>query len=166
MDYIIENQIKDVILVARWPIYVYGRSDGKLDVILRDDRTKSTSPVQAEEVFRRNFPATLKKLSDHGVTIWLMRNVALQPVSVPEALAQIASRGRDLNSLARPVAEHRKYDEPINHLLDEIASGIYEMARDGQSLYGDRNHLSPFGSQALVPLFEPIFKHVVEKKEP
>jgi len=40
------------------------------------------------------------------------------------------------------------------------SSGIYLMAKDGQALYNDQDHLTRFGPMQLRPLFEPIFHSI------
>jgi hypothetical protein len=106
-----------------------------------------------------------------------MRAVAHQPLGVPETIAQARSRGFDENAFAIPLPEHEKNDATVNRLLDEAIAGTrttvldprpfftdgdgrYLMSRDGQALYTDRSHLSPYGSRELRELFEPLFREI------
>ena len=34
------------------------------------------------------------------------------------------------------------------------------MSKEGQALYADRSHLSPYGSRELRELFEPLFEEI------
>lgn len=168
------KQIKNVLMTARWSIYVFGEPNEDLDLIVCDSQTESRSPQQAREVFVRNLRRTVARLRDGGVAVWIMRDVALQPRSVPETLAQTASRGMDLNSFAQDASVQKLEGKEINQLIDQAIqglgaqvldpiplfvgpSGIYLMAKDGKALYNDRHHLTRFGSMQLRPLFEPVF---------
>ncbi len=177
LEYALDNGIKNVLFVARWSVYVNGMPSQDLDLIIGDTETKSKTPEQAGKVFARNLRKTVSRLRENGVNVWILRDVAFQPRSVPATLAQTASRGMDLNSFARPVSEHRKRDAKINQLIDDAveglgakvldpipvftdASGIYLMAKDGKALYNDQDHLKPFGAMLLEPLLTPVFEGI------
>jgi hypothetical protein len=104
-----------------------------------------------------------------------MRSVPQQPHRVPEALARIAIRGETPDALAWSVAIHRERDRRENEILDQAVagtgaslldplpflgdgSGTMPMVREGKALYMDRDHLSPYGSMLLVPLFDELFR--------
>jgi hypothetical protein len=42
--------------------------------------------------------------------------------------------------------------------------GRYLMSREGQALYTDRSHLSPYGSRELREFFEPLFRDITGPK--
>ncbi len=178
LKYALEHRIQHVLLVARWSVYVNGMPNQDLDLIVGDAVTHSETPQQAAGVFVRNLRKTVSQLRENDVKVWILRDVAYQPRSVPATLAQAASRGMDLNSFALPVSEHRKRDAEINRLIDEAveglgatvldpipvftdSAGIYLMAKDGQALYNDQDHLKPFGAMLLEPLLEPVFAGIV-----
>lgn len=177
LELIRRERFREVILIGKWPLYLTGRSDGELDRILRDADHRSDEPGEAIEVFLRRFPAELETLRLLGCRVTVMRSVPLQPHSVPEALARIVLRGEDPEILARPAAEHRDRDRRVNEILDRAVDGseavlvdplpwltdeegICPMAEDGKALYRDRDHLSPYGSLRLAPLFEATFREL------
>ena len=104
-----------------------------------------------------------------------MGAVPQQPHRVPEALARIAIRGETPEALAWSAAIHRERDRRENEivvqaivgtgavLLDPLplltdGAGMVPMIREAKALYMDRDHLSPYGSMLLVPLFEELFR--------
>lgn len=173
------ERFREVILVAKWPMYLTGRSGGELDRILRDREERSDEPGEAIEVFYRCFPATLEHLHSLGCKVTVMQAVPQQPHRVPEALARIELRGETPDALAWSAAVHRDRDRPENEILAEgvrgtgatmldplpvltDGAGFVPMVREEKALYLDRDHLSPFGSMLLAPLFEELFRRAGE----
>lgn len=169
------SRIKHVFMTARWDLYVFGRPGGERDFLLCDAATRSRTPEEAARIFVKYLRKSVLRLNEMGVKVWLMRDVGLQPRSVPETVAQAASRGMDLNSFAISASEVRAKAEPINALLDEALAGLdvvildpipyltddagrYLMAKDGTAIFNDRDHFSPGGSCVLAPLLLPVFK--------
>jgi len=181
-EFINKHKIKNVLLVARWSVYVNGLPSGKLSTLISDSETESKNPGQAEVVFVRNLRKTVARLRKNEVNVFIMRSVAFQPRDVPVTVALTASRGMDLNLFARPISELRVWHEKANGLIDEAvkglgatvldpipyytdSSGTYLMAKDGNALYEDRDHLSPIGSLELRPLFDPIFQSAIKETQ-
>lgn len=176
-EYIKEHDLKNILLVARWPHYVFGDGPGDMRRLLQEVGNSADSVEEGSDIFVRNLAASVQQLEAEGRKVWFMRSVGEHSRSVPETLAQIASRGGSLNYLAQPLVEHRKEDQPMNDLIDQALTGtkaqvldprplftdengIYLMAREGKPLYRDRNHVSEFGAMQLKALFEPMFKAI------
>ena len=172
------NPIKHVFMTSRWDLYVYGLPGGEKNYLLSDAETRSRTPEEAAPIFVKYLRKTVSRLNELGIKVWLMRDVGLQPRSVPETVAQAASRGMDLNSFAIPASRVRAKAKPINALLDEALAGLdvtildpipyltdnsgrYMMAKDGVAIFNDRDHFSPTGSNVLAPLLTPVFKSVL-----
>ncbi len=175
LRFIRENDIKEVLLIARWSIYLFGGDSGDLRYLLSDSETRSSNAGQARKVFVKNLKQAISDWEEQGVKVWVMKDVVTQITDVPSALAQLASRGRDLNSFARRASEVEAENAEINQIIHEATeessakvidplplfldkSGKYLVVKDGHTLYGDRHHLSPYGSRILRPIMEPIFK--------
>lgn len=174
-------EVDEVIFVSKWAMYIEGRKDGKLDRLLQSKTKKASLPREGAEIFLTHFPDVIHRLEASGAGVSVMRTVGFQPRSVPETLAQITSRGKELNSMALPASHHRREAASINAFLDRAVSGtgaqildpfpyliedgVYLMAKDGKPLYSDRDHLSFFGADRLKPLFEPIFESATADKE-
>jgi len=168
-----DEGIRHVLLIARWEVYVFGMPGGDLGRLLGDAETRSGSSERSARVFVNRLRRGVSRLNEMGVRVSLMRDVGLQPRSVPETVALAAARGMDLNAFAISESEVRERGAPINRLIDEAmagldvtildpvplltdASGRYLMEKDGRSLYNDRDHLSPFGATVISPVFTPV----------
>lgn len=175
LELIRTERFHDVIIIGKWPMYLTGRSGGELDRILRDGEERSDEPEEAIEVFFRRFPSTIETLRSLGCRVTVMEAVPQQPHRVPEALARITLRGETSDALAWTAEVHRERDRFENEILARAVTGagatlldplplltdergIVPMVRDGKALYLDRDHLSPYGSMLLAPLFEEIFR--------
>ncbi len=171
----LEQGIDEVVLAARWSIYAFGTPDGDRRWLLGDADTATRRPEEAQQVFAKRLRETVVRLSEGGARVWFFREVGLQPFSVPEAVAQAASRGMDLNAFALPVSRFREERAPLDALVERAldglpvgfldplpvladGNGLYPMAADGVALYQDRHHLSPYGSKRLSALFAPVFE--------
>jgi len=173
------ESVEGVLFIAKWPMYLYGRNDGKVDRLLSTTENRATLPKDAIRHFNDHFRPLVRQLESRGIKVWVMRTVAYQPRRVPETLAQIARRGKDLNLLALPVSVHRKKDKPTNDVLDSALantdvrmldpipffvddSGTYLMAKNRNGLYSDDNHLSAYGASLLAPMIDEAFKELVK----
>lgn len=175
--YLEDSPASDVLLVGKWPMYLFGRNDGELDRILQEEGNEGLETDIAVGIFARRFRELVGSLETAGRRVHVLRSVAFQPRSVPETLALLESRGRDLNDLAVPATLLRERDAPANSLIDEALRGTsatvldpvpyftgedgrYLMAKEGKALYKDQNHLTPYGVRQLLPLLEPIFAKI------
>lgn len=170
-----------VLLLARWPVYLEKHSAASRNYLLTEAGGNGASESEAARLLVDRLGETVRFLENSGTRVHLMRAVAHQPLSVPETIAQARSRGLDENAFAIPLTEHEKTDGAANRLLDEAlagtkttildprpaftdAEGFYLMSREGQALYTDRSHLSPYGSRELRELFEPLFREITGPK--
>lgn len=175
------KKIDNVLLVARWPIYLKEHSSVSRNYLLTRDPEGRTTESEAERLLVDQLGDTIRFLEDTGARVILMRSVAHQPLDVPRTIAHARSRGMDENAFALTLTEHEKDDETANRLIDQAVAGTgaklldprplftdregrYLMSRGGQALYNDRSHLSPSGSRELRGLFEPLFKEITVKK--
>ena len=178
-----DEGIRHVLLIARWEVYVFGMPGGDLGRLLGDAETRSGSSERSARVFVNRLRRGVSRLNELGVRVSLMRDVGLQPRSVPETVALAAARGMDLNAFAISESEVRERGAPINRLIDEAlaglevtildpvplltdASGRYLMEKDGRSLYNDRDHLSPFGATVISPVFTPVVEAAAGGRTP
>lgn len=182
LKFVEENDIKHVLLISRWDLYVFGAPGGDKRRLLREANNRSKTPEESARLFVKYLRKSVSRLNEMGVSVSLMRDVGMQPRSVPETVAQAASRGMDLNSFAVEAGEVRERGKPINRLIDEALdglditildpiplltddSGLYLMAKDGKATFNDRDHLSPFGSTLLIPLLEPVLAAAAGERE-
>lgn len=165
-----EHKIHDVLLAARWSLYLYGEEDGDMEHVLY----RNVSRPVAEQQVARDLSAMVHSLREAGVRVWIFKEVPLQRQGTVARLASLAMVGRSAERLGRPIAEHlarqRFLDslftqlsehDPQVHVLDPTPmmcpAGICRAEFDGHSLYKDENHLSDQGGERMRPVLAPVF---------
>ncbi len=172
IDYIINNDIKTVVLVGRWTVNVAGRPDGRVDSLITDRADNKTSTDIALATFKRSMPRTIDRLNDNGINVWVLKQVPLQPFDVPKAL-----NAPQRNPVGVTLEEHLAYQFSVNTVIDNVNAKILDPAiylfdangksileYDGYPLYRDDDHLSRYGAEYLRDLFVPIFESVDKGK--
>lgn len=168
-----EQQIEHVVLAARWNYYVHGSDDGDRSHLLCQRSTWVPKPETSAQVLLDSLSSTCDRLNQSGATVWIIRQVPYQPHHKPNTLLRLAAAGKDLNSLAVTLTEHRMRSREIDRLLDCVtgtsvhvldptpelldAQQRCRIAADGKALYRDDDHLSRSGSLRLQPVLRPIF---------
>ena len=165
-----EHNIRDVVLAARWSLYLYGEEDGDMQhVLYRDD----SRPVAEREV-ARDLTAMVRSLREAGARVWIFKEVPLQRQGTVSRLASLAMVGRSAERLGRPIAEHLARQQFLNGLFTQLSQqdpqvhvldpaplmcpgGICRAEFDGYSQYMDENHLSDKGGERMKPLLAPIY---------
>ena len=171
-----KETFSDVVLVARWSLYVYGQRDGDTEASLLDPATGTYDRAFAERRFAESLGALVQQLRDSGHRVWLVKEVPLQEFSPPYRLSRLAMLGRPTDKEGMPLAEHLQRQAYISSVFERIAAadpGVKVMdpapklcsandwcrvELDGQSLYTDDNHLSAVGSRYVEAFLEPLFK--------
>lgn len=158
MNFALAKRVDVVFLAARWKIYA------------------------RQPDFEPCFDRTVKKLSDAGIHVVIVRDVAeFQHGNPTMQLAMAAQFGTDATRVGVPLASHRKADERSNTMFDRFAAttvsvfdptpafvdetGLWRAEYGGQSMYNDDNHLSVAGSLRLQPLFEALFDRLLPATE-
>ena len=170
-EFIKRKQIRDVILVCRWAVYSAGDSGAQKAPSLTDCVETSHS---ARQVFSTRLPETVRRLTDLGARVWILKQVPLQEKNPPQILANAKRFGHTTHQLGIPLEQHMNRQQFVNSIFESVAgenvtildpTSIFlskddtcQISHDGQSLYRDRNHVSCYGAQLLAPLFSPIFK--------
>jgi len=153
IDFIRRQQVRHVILAAKWGSYL--------------------SPTEIPRL-RRGLTDTVAALQDTDTQIWVMKQVPEYPWSVPRALTLAVIRGQNPDDLGLPLREQLVASQRRDQIFDGIsaprltvldptpwfldASSRCRVAQNGRSLYYDDHHLSIAGAMLLRPLFEPIFE--------
>jgi hypothetical protein len=135
-------------------------------------RWEKTLRTHADEESLR---ATVRQLGDAGVTVVLMRQVASQRRDIPKSLAKAALLGEDSRQVGVRVAEHARFTQRSNEIINRVAAGLPRLrvidpspflARDGRCLaeeagrplYYDYQHLTRHGASFLVPMFASVVR--------
>lgn len=165
-----DQHIHDVVLAARWSLYLYGEEDGDWQhVLYRQD-----SREVAEQKVARDLEEMVASLRAAGARVWIFKEVPLQRQGTVARLSSLAMIGRSAEKVGRPVADHQARQQfldslfhrlsaadPQVHVLDPAAlmcvKGVCRAEFEGFSQYMDENHLSDQGGERMKPLLAPIF---------
>ncbi|WP_296260870.1 MULTISPECIES: acyltransferase family protein [unclassified Pseudomonas] len=165
-----EHKVRDVVLAARWSLYLYGEEDGDMQHVLYRGDSRSV----AEQKVARDLTAMVRSLRDAGAQVWIFKEVPLQRQGTVARLASLAMVGRSAERLGRPLAEHLARQQFLNSLFTQLSEqdphvhildptplmclgGICRAEFDGYSQYMDENHLSDKGGERMKSLLTPIF---------
>ncbi|MBD1586082.1 acyltransferase family protein [Pseudomonas typographi] len=171
------NGVTEVVLAARWSLYLYGDEHGDMNYTLRD-AAGVYDRAGAEQRFAEALRREVAGFRAQGRRVWLVAEVPLQADMVPYQLARRVMLGRLVTGMARPLAEHMARQAFLAQLFAELArdpgvrvldpasllcaDGVQCRAEaNGHSLYMDDNHLSDASGEFLAPLFVPLFGAIV-----
>jgi hypothetical protein len=153
-EYIVQNNIKDVFIIAYWKLYFEN---------------------QPEPLVHDALIQTCEMLSETGVNIWLMLDVPVHDIDVPKILTRqyiVPFLGDSIKSLTFP--EHSRNNaamysfgtsasqvnilDPSSNLLN-VSKSNYLLSENGVPLYYDNNHLTKNGAiKAFIPELAKVFK--------
>lgn len=166
--------VDDVVLVARWSLYLYGDVKGDLGHALKASSGLYDRAV-AEQRLAEGLLKTLQHLRAEGHRVWLVKEAPLQAFSPPYRLSRLAMLHRPTADVGLAVAEHLKRQQFISQLFARLSSqdpgvtvldpalllcnerGLCRAELGGRSLYKDDNHLSEVGARLIAPVLEPLF---------
>ena len=175
------NNIKRIFLAGRWSVASLGLTSGELDdgkaqVLLFDSSTHNRSLAENTRVLDRGLRKLFARLKGEGRTVILMLDVPDTGINTPVYLARSVIQGKIPNSrldTRLPMSAYARDSDQVDALLKRMAAEFKVLtvdpktelckgfeclvARDGQSLYRDSNHLSDFGALQLVDLLRPLF---------
>lgn len=170
-----EQPFSDVVLAARWSLYLYGEPSGDMEHALRDPATGNYQRDVVEQRFAQGLRARVAGLRAAGHRVWLVKEVPLQQVVVPYRLSRLAMLHRSVEGEGLAVAHHLARQAFISQLFDELAAadsrvtvldpahslcgadGRCRIEYAGRSLYTDDNHISDAGARYIQAFLEPLF---------
>lgn len=171
-----EETFSDVVLVARWSLYLYGQMSGDKERALKDPRTGKYVRAVAEQRLAQGLRERVQGLRAAGHRVWLVKEAPLQEIIVPYRLSRLAMLNRPVDGEGLLVAEHVKRQAFITQLFDELAAadngvavldpapqlcgadGLCRVELNGRALYTDDNHLSDVGARYVEAFLEPLFR--------
>ena len=153
-EYIVQNNIKDVFIIAYWKLYFEN---------------------QPEPLVHDALDRTCKMLFETGVNIWIVLDVPVHDIDVPKILTRqyiVPFLGDSIKSLT--IQEHKQNNsalysfrtpssrvhilDPSSNLLDDSQSK-YLISKNGVPLYYDNNHLTKNGAIiSFIPELSKVFK--------
>jgi predicted RNA-binding protein YlxR (DUF448 family) len=179
LRYIEDNNIKEVILIARWSYYVTGGQNQKLAALITDTDSVSTSSRAAGEVFARTFIPMIEQLSREGRSIYIVEQVPEQTeFDLRDMFYRAVNTKKEIPLKSVTLKESMETQTLPNSIIDTLASlpnvyildpstllckkdGLCALESNGKLIYRDESHLSTIGAMSLEPLFTPMFKSMV-----
>ncbi|KAF1029083.1 MAG: O-acetyltransferase OatA [Pseudomonas sp.] len=173
-----QASFSDVVLVARWSLYVYGERSGDTGASIHNPKTGEYDRAIAEQIFADGLREQVARLRAGGHRVWLVKEVPLQHFSVPYRLSRLAMLGRATDREGMPVGDHLRRQAYIETVFDQIAAadpgvrlldpapvlcataGWCGVELNGHALYTDDNHLSNVGARFIEAFLEPLFSVV------
>ena len=165
--------IRNVVLVARWSLYVELPEWGGNQQLLVDAFSETGEDAYAVDAMARSLTRTVEDLTADGIEVWILKQVPLQPFDPPRKLQLSRLLGQappDGVTLQETEARHAQANAIIDalganehvHVLDPLpfcfdAEGHSILTDEGRSLYFDDNHLSKRGADKF---FGPLLDHL------
>lgn len=182
LQYIADNNIKNIILIARWSYYVTGGQARKSAALISDSHTISKIPEQAQHVFATHLLSMVKEWSQEGRSVTIMEQVPEQPTfSIRDVFYTAAHTGQEMPVQGVSTAQNDTYQSSSNSVIEQLATlpgvhilntasilctkdGLCDLGIAGNLIYRDEDHISTAGAMSLEPLFTPIFASMASSK--
>ncbi len=176
LRYIRKNDIRHIILIARWNNYIVGRVGGVHTALLSDVHGVSMTPDDAGRVFERNFIPMVHQLLNEGREIYIVMQVPEQPhFNARNLFYDTVRAGEKVQLHSTTRIEHYEHHARVTlvfstllanrgvHLIDPTTilcanDAACMLEHDGKFIYRDESHLSTAGAMSLWPIFTPIFE--------
>ena len=189
MQSIIDNRIKNVILVGMWAAYVAEKSDIENEYQtsskMRHDNLSEISVPLSPHFFARRMETMAEKLKLSGVKVWFIKQ---WPYSNNFHAAQefyMGKRFSFFNKMPSQYAAPKKWDKKkqasINEAIDSLPSYLLEALNspsyfynnssrlkiyDDRAYYRDAHHLTRAGSDYyLTEMLDGIFAEIAEQQK-
>ena len=178
-DYVEKNQIKNVVLVARWSLYTDGDYDKpKRAFFLIDSENKKFSVMSSREVFERSLRNTIIKYEEIGVNVVVLLQVPQQdktPTDIYYSLSKSYIDNETLKKISVNFNKHIMIQEYNRNIFDKYSNNPHvrllsiddtfcdnencTVGVDKHSYYFDYNHLSIYGAELVKPDLSRFFKN-------
>ncbi len=168
INYLTNNNIKNILLVARWNYYTGSNDAG----FIGDADTRIFSKEESRVVFEQNLIEMVEMLNKQGVHITIMSQVPEHTNFNPRDVFYKAIRERTPPKFDRvSMSDHRNYNDftdkifkklerdygveiinPEQFFCSDKEGCLFEL--NNKILYRDADHLNYTGAKELEPLFE------------
>lgn len=176
-NFVVDHNIKDLYLVARWTYYTDGDHSGSGLSYIALDTEAEKNQTNSREAFEYGFKYTMAEYEKHGVRVHLIQQVpqqTIEPVQVYQQAYMFDGKGRTqvLDELSVSRDQHQQLNKyvtsvfganPYAHIVnfDHLLCGDKHcpVGTEELSYYFDDDHLSVVGAQRLVPEIELLLRH-------
>ncbi len=176
LQHVVEADVPDVVIAARWSLYLYGDDRGDDTLVIRAPGSQAVDHAYAEGQLQRHLQALVARLRAQHRQVWLVMEAPLQKHRAPHQLSRLAMLGHSASAAGRPLAEHLARQAFIERMFTQMAAadpqvrvidptralcadgGICRMEAGGEALYMDDNHYSDNSAAILQPVLAPLFE--------
>ena len=133
-------------------------------------------------LLREDLYYTIDTLNNAGVRVWVVKQIPEQVTDPVRQLAWASITGGETDQLGVSLIEHqKKYIACDNDLLDGLrppratvldptavffnTKGYCQLESGGKLIFYDRDHLTDFGTQSLVPVLAPMFESISRRRD-
>jgi peptidoglycan/LPS O-acetylase OafA/YrhL len=171
------ENIRNVFLVARWSIYVFGIPPSGPEIATKPLLRFSVNRERESDsrvVFETSLDETLNQLFDRNVLI--VKEVPMQKFDVPSALVGKIMLHQTADRLWTTRSQHEARQQYLSGVFDaaglngkvtviDLASALCSeerciVERAGIPLYRDNQHLNRTGALFMKPFLEPFFTQI------
>jgi len=174
-DIIVSEGVKDIILVARWDLYINGATEVETDTVTPQFiYRQGENTFEGTDALRESLIKTVEYFVRQGKRVWLVDQAPVLKFNGPRAAFRLAIRGATQDEMTVELNEHFVRRKEIKKLLDVgIKSGAQYLdlipffcdnppncrfTLNGKPLYSDTNHLSKIGGEYVSSIFDRIFE--------
>jgi hypothetical protein len=178
LDFVRRSEIKHVILVARWELYVEGLPNGQKNLLIARRNESDAAPATARTAFDDGLTRTLDELESLGVRVWVLKQVPLQRFDPPRAIIRSMYWGGEMPA-GVSIAEHQERQKNANAIIDRNVAGRRwasaadlsafffneqqrSMLGDARgSFYRDDDHVSDLGARVFCrPILDALLSEI------
>ncbi len=182
-NFIEENNIQTLILVARWSYYTDGGYSGNDFSYIGLKESDIKSKEKSREAFKYGLQKTLQEYNKKGVKVVILSDVPQQnydPQNIYERVESSPGNEKNgiLNKYSVKIEDYKKLNKFANNLFESNSSKLYfykidnilcdnnvcPIGTENVSYYFDDDHLSIIGARRLIPVIENIFHETVPHK--
>jgi peptidoglycan/LPS O-acetylase OafA/YrhL len=176
LNYILDNEIQNVILVARWSVYQNGPSKSEIDEGRPWDASLVSSSIANREASLKDAASSiahqlefmLDQLAQAGVQVWLIKQVPEIANTHAARMFYIANRFPFIADFDQPtltISDHNFRQQGVNQMLDTISlsgarvldpspsffdqTGVIRTTPE-RSFYRDNDHLTANGAEYFL----------------
>jgi peptidoglycan/LPS O-acetylase OafA/YrhL len=175
VEFIVKNEISDVILIARWSAYVEGYSESDLifeergksfdQFLIGDQNTEVFSPADAKRVLDSQLAKIIERFSNSGIKVWLIQQVPEQegPTAFPLLMGKLGFSVRYYPTDFKAHEDRQRVTNKILKSMENIGATVVATQSllfdeqkepilfvDGRACYVDNDHLTLYGVRKFL----------------